>query len=139
MPRNDGQQIEMQQAQSRDREVVRDAAAELSGLPYVRLTQRVEPPRDRRNLWLLVALVIAAHMLLAWLAYLILRPTPYHRNEGGVIAVTLIEPASELPAPPPLVSPPPLPGQSAAPAPPWSRRRCYCYGHAPRWSRPFSR
>lgn len=119
MPRNDGQQTEVQQAQSRDREIVRDAAAELSGLPYVRLTQRVEPPRDRRNLWLLVALVVVAHMLLAWLAYLILRPAPYHPNANGVIAVTLIEPGSELPAPPPLPPPPPpLPGQPAPPAPP---------------------
>jgi len=117
MPRNDGQEIDVQQARSRDRGAVRDVAAELSGLPYVRLTQRVEPPRDRRDRWLLVALVIVAHVLLAWLAYLILRPAPYNRNERGVIAVSLFEPASELPAPPPLVPPPPLPGQPATPSP----------------------
>jgi len=117
MPRNEGQEIELQ-AQPRDRGVVRDAAAELASLPYVRLTQRVEPPRDRRNLWLLVALVIAAHVLLAWLAYLVLRPSPYRRDESGVISVSLFESPSELPAPPPLVSPPPLPGQPAAPTPP---------------------
>ena len=116
MPRNEGQEIELQ-AQSRDRGVVRDAAAELASLPYVRLTQRVEPPRDRRNLWLLVALVIAAHVLLAWLAYLVLRPSPYRRDESGVISVSLFASPSELPAPPPLVPPPPLPGQPAA-APP---------------------
>ena len=110
------------QAQACDRGVMRDAAAELSSLPYVRLTQRAEPPRDRRTPWLLVALVIAAHVLLAWLAYLILRPAPYPRNESGVIAVTFIEPASELPVPPPLVPPPPLPGQ---PAPPPARRLPY--------------
>jgi len=121
MPRNEGQEIEVQ-AQTCDRGVMRDAAAELSGLPYVRLTQRVEPPRDRRSPWLLVALVIAAHVLLAWLAYLILRPEPYRRNESGVIAVSFIEPASELPVPPPLVPPPPLPGQ---PAPPPVRRLHY--------------
>jgi hypothetical protein len=114
MPRNDGQEIE-DLVQSRDR-VVRDAAAELADLPWVRLTQRQEPPRDRRSLWLLVGLVIAAHVLLGWVAYLILRPAPYSRDESGVIAVSLLEPASELPPPPPLVPPPPLQGQPAAPA-----------------------
>ena len=116
MPRNEGQEIE-ELAPSRDRDVLRDAAAELADLPWVRLSQRKEPPRDRRSLWSLVALVIAAHVLLAWLAYLILRPPPYHRDESGVIAVSLVEPASELPAPPPLVPPPPLQGQPAASAP----------------------
>lgn len=116
MPRNEGQEIE-ELAPSRDRGVLRDAAAELADLPWVRLTQREEPPRDRRSLWLLVALVVAAHVLLAWLAHLVLRPAPYHRDESGVIAVSLIEPASELPAPPPLVPPPPLQGKPAAAAP----------------------
>ena len=116
MPRNDGQEIE-EQPRPRDRGVVHDAAAELSGLPYVRITQRVPPPRNRRNLWLLVALVVVAHALLAWLAWLILRPTSYRENQGGVISITLIESASEPPAPPPLLPPPPLPGQPAATPP----------------------
>lgn len=114
MPRYEGQEIE-ELPQPRNRGVVRDAAAELADLPWVRLTQRKEPPRNRRNLWLLVALVIAAHVGLGWLAYLILRPAPYSRDESGVIAVSLIESSSELP-PPPLVPPPPLQGQPAAPA-----------------------
>ena len=116
MPRNDGQEIE-ELAQSRDRGIVRDAAAELADLPWVRLTQREAPPRDRRSLWLLVGLVIAAHVLLGWVAYLILRPTPYSRDESGVIAVSLIESGSELPPPPPLVQPPPLQGRPAASTP----------------------
>jgi hypothetical protein len=116
MPRNEGQKIE-EQAPFRDRAIVRDAAAELTDLPWIRLTQRQEPPRDRRSLWLLVALVIAAHVLLGWVAYLILRPAPYSRDESGVIAVSLIESGSELPPPPPLVPPPPLQGGPAASAP----------------------
>lgn len=115
MPRNEGQDIE-ELVQSRDRGVVRDAAAELPDLPWVRLTQRKEPPRDRRSLWLLIALVIAAHVLLGWVAYVILRPTPYSRDESGVIAVSLIESGSALPPPPSLVPPPPLQGQPTAPA-----------------------
>lgn len=115
MPRNDGQHIE-QLAQSRDRDSVRDVAAELADLPWVRLTQREAPPRDRRSPWLLVAMVIAAHVLLGWVAYLILRPAPYSRDESGVFTVSLIESGSELPPPPPLVPPPPLQGQPAAPA-----------------------
>jgi len=115
MPRNDGQEIE-DLTQSRDRGMVRDAAAELADLRWVRLTQRQEPPRDRRSLWLLIALVIAVHVLLGWLAYLILRPMPYSRDESGVVAVSLLESGSGLPPPPPLVPPPPLQGQPAAPA-----------------------
>lgn len=117
MPRNQGLEIEVQ-AQSRDRGIVRDAAAELADLPYVRLTQRVQPPPERRNLWLLLALVLLAHVLLGWLTWRILRPSPTRHGEGGVISVMLIEPSSNLPPPPPLVEPPPLPGRPAPTAPP---------------------
>lgn len=117
MPRNQGLEIEVL-AQSRDRGVVRDAAAELTDLPYVRLTQRVRPPPERRNLWLVLALVLLAHVLLGWLTWRILRPSSFRHGEGGVIAVMLIEPASNLPPPPPLVEPPPLPRQPAPAAPP---------------------
>jgi hypothetical protein len=116
MPRNDGQEIE-ELAQSRDHGSVRDAAAELADLPWVRLTQREEPPRDRRSPWLLVAFVIAAHVLLGWVAYLILRPMPYSRDESDVVAVSLVESGSALPPPPPLVPPPPLQGQPEASTP----------------------
>ena len=110
MPRNDGLETEVQ-AQPPDRGVGRDAAADLSGLPYVRLTQRVEPPRDRRGLWVLLAIVLLAHAVLVWLAWLVLRPAHPRRSEGGVIAISLIEPGPGVPPPPPLVAPPPLPGQ----------------------------
>jgi hypothetical protein len=116
MPRNDGQEIEVQ-AQPRDHGRVHDVAAELSGLPYVRLTQRVERPRDRRSPWLLVTLVVAAHVLLAWLAYLVLRPSLPRRGQGEVISVSLFPSPSELPLPPPPVAPPPLPGQPAESVP----------------------
>ncbi|WHZ20779.1 MAG: hypothetical protein OJF55_002928 [Rhodanobacteraceae bacterium] len=115
MPRNEEREIE-ELPRPRDRGAVHDAAAELSGLPYVRLTQRVPPPRDRRSLWLLVALVVLAHVLLAWLAWWILRPAPYRENQSGVVSVFLIEPSLE--PPPPLLPPPPLPGQPAPAAPP---------------------
>jgi hypothetical protein len=110
MPRNDGLETEVL-SQSRDHGVERDAAAELSGLPYVRLTQRVEPPRGRRSLWVLLAIVLLAHAVLVWLAWLVLGPVHPRRGERGVIAVSLIEPGPNLPSPPPLVAPPPLPGQ----------------------------
>lgn len=84
--------------------------------PYVRLTQRGRPPRERRRMWILLAVVLAAHVLLAWIAYLILRPTPYHRNTRNVVQIFLIQPTPETPAPP-LVPPPPLPGQPALPPP----------------------
>lgn len=117
MPRNQGLEIEVQ-AQSLDRGVVRDAAAELADLPYVRLTQRVVPPPERRNLRLLLALVLLAHVLLGWLTWRILRPSSPGYGEGGVIAVTLIEPTSNLPPPPPLLEPPPLQGHAAPAVPP---------------------
>ena len=85
--------------------------------PYVRLTQRGRPPRERRSAWALVAVVVAAHVLLAWIAWFILRPVHQPRNEREVFRVTLIEPTSGLPVPPPLVPPPPLPGQPPS-APP---------------------
>lgn len=113
MPRNEAQ--EMQEQPPRDREAAPDAAADTPDLPYVRLTQRGRPPRERRSLWTLLALVLLGHVLLAWLAYLILKPSPYTRVEGGAFMVTLIEPSSELPPPPPLLAPPPLPGQPPAP------------------------
>ena len=110
MPRNDGMEIEVQ-PEYPDRGDFRDAAAELSSLPYVRLTQRTPVPRDRRTLWMLFAVVLLAHILLAWLAWRILRPSPYRHDERSVIAVMLIEPPANVPLPPPLLAPPPLPGQ----------------------------
>jgi hypothetical protein len=100
-----------EQAEYPDRGPSRDAAAELSGLPYVRLTQRAPVARDRRALWMLLALVLLAHVVLVWLAWRILRPSPYRHGDRGVIAVMLIEPPANLPPPPPLLEPPPLPGQ----------------------------
>lgn len=98
-----------------ERGVAHAAGADIPDLPYVRLTQRVRPPRERRSLWMLLALVLAVHVLLAWLAWLVLRPTPYRRLEGGAFMVTLIEPSQEIPPPPPLLPPPPLPGQPPPP------------------------
>jgi hypothetical protein len=116
MPRTDGLKFAVDLL-LRESGVARDVVAELPELPYVRLTQRVRPPRERRNLWLLLALVLAAHVLLAWLGYLILRPLYAPEEDRGVIAVSLVTPVSALPAPPPLLAPPPLMGQPAA-APP---------------------
>jgi hypothetical protein len=116
MPRNDGQ--EMPEEQPRQRGVATAAGDDIAAPPYVRITQRGRPPRDRRRAWILMAVVLAAHVLLAWVAYLVLRPPPYHRDEGSVFAVTLIEPTPGLPPPPPLVAPPPLPGQAPSGAPP---------------------
>jgi hypothetical protein len=94
---------------------VEGAAAGDIAPPYVRLTQRGSPPPERRRMWILLAVVLAAHVLLAWIAYLILRPAPYQRNARDVVQIFLIEPTSEPPAPPPLAPPPPLPGQAAPP------------------------
>ncbi len=69
-------------------------------------------------MWLLLVLVLAGHVLLVWLTWLILRPSPYPQNEGDVTTVTLIEPVGALPPPPPLVPPPPLSGQPRPPPPP---------------------
>lgn len=113
MPRNDGMEIEVQ-AEYPDRGNFRDAAAELSSLPYVRLTQRAPISRDRRTLWMLLALVLLAHVALVWLAWRILRPSPHRHGGREVIAVMLIEPSANLPPPPPLLAPPPLPGQRTA-------------------------
>lgn len=105
----------MLELQPRDRGGVPAAGEDIPDLPYVRLTQRTPPPRERRSLWMLLALVVAGHVLLAWLAYQILRPSRFRENASGVISISLIEPASELPAPPPLVPPPPpIPGQPAS-------------------------
>ncbi|TAN03435.1 MAG: hypothetical protein EPN36_12810 [Rhodanobacteraceae bacterium] len=120
MPRNQGLQIEEQNS-SPDRRVGFDAAAELAGLPYVRLTQRLPPPRDRRELWWLLALVLLGHALLGWVAWMILRPSLNFRGENGVITVSVIEPAASLPPPPLIAPPPPLPGQP--PPPPTAPRR----------------
>jgi hypothetical protein len=113
MPRNDGQ--EMLEPLHRERGAVPAVGADVPDLPYVRLTQRGRPPRERRSLWMLLALVLVGHVLLAWLAWLILRPAPYRRFEGGAFMVTLIEPSAGLPPPPPLLAPPPLPGQPPPP------------------------
>lgn len=113
MPHSEAQEDESA-AWSNDHAVPRDAAVELADLPYQRLTQRHSPPPDRRNLWLLFAAVVLAHLLVAWVAYLVLRPSFQRRELGGVFSVTLIEPAQDLP-PPPLLAPPPIPG---APQPP---------------------
>lgn len=110
MPRNDGMEIEVQ-AEYPEHGTIRDAAAELSHLPYVRFTQRTPVPRDRRTLWMLLVLVLLAHMVLVWLAWRILRPSPHRTGEHDVIAVMLIEPPPNVPPPPPLLAPPPLPGQ----------------------------
>ena len=112
MPRNDGMEIEVQ-AEYPDHGDFRDAAAELSSLPYVRLTQRTPATRDRRTLWILLALVLLAHVVLVWLAWRILRPSPHRHGESNVIAVMMIEPPANLPPPPPLLAPPPLQGPPA--------------------------
>jgi hypothetical protein len=102
------------QAEQPDHGDFRDAAAELSSLPYVRLTQRTPVVRGRRTLWMLLALVLLAHVVLVWLAWRILRPSPHRHGARDVIAVMLIEPMAEPPPPPPPVAPPPLPGQRAS-------------------------
>ena len=112
MSRNEAQ--EMQEPLPRDPGMGPAVPANMPDLPYVRLTQRTRPPRQRRSLWMLLALVLLGHVLLAWLADLILKPSPYQRAEGGAFMVTLVEPSSGLP-PPPLVPPPPLPGQPPPP------------------------
>lgn len=107
----------MPEQQPRQRGVGDAVGGDSATPPYVRLTQRGKPPRERRRIWTLVAIVVVAHVLLGWIAYLVLRPLPYHQDERGVFQVTLIEPMSGLPAPPPLVPPPPLPGQPPASVP----------------------
>lgn len=107
----------MLEEQPRQRGAAVAAGDDIAAPPYVRLTQRGRPPRDRRRTWILVAVVLTAHVLVGWIAYLILRPSPYHRQERNVFAITLIEPTSGLPPPPPLVPPPPLPGQARSATP----------------------
>lgn len=113
MPRNEAQ--ELLESLPPDGGAVPAVIVDIPDLPYVRLTQRVRPPRARRSLWTLLALVLLGHVLLAWLGYLVLKPSPYTRVEGGVFMVTLIDSSSELPPPPPLVEPPALPGQPPPP------------------------
>lgn len=115
MPRSNGH--ETPEHRPRERVAAGAAGGDAGAPPYVRLTQRERPPRSRRRAWLLVAAVVAAHVLLAWIAWFILRPVHQPRDEREVFRITLIEPTSELPPPPPLVPPPPLPGQPPA-APP---------------------
>ena len=112
----------MPEYQPRERKPGMAAGGDGAAPPYVRLTQRERPPHERRGVWILLAAVVVAHVLLAWIAYLILRPEPHHRNPHDVVRVLLVEPTPELPPPPPLVPPPPLPGQ---PAPPPPRRLHY--------------
>lgn len=121
MPRTDGLKFAVE-LQPLEPGVERDVVAELPELPYVRLSQRVRPPRERRNLWLLLALVVVGHVLLVWFGYLIERPMYAPVEDRGVMAVSLVEPTSALPAPPPLLAPPPLAGQ---PAPAPARRLHY--------------
>lgn len=116
MHSNDDQ--EMAEPHSRARGWGADAGTDLPELPYIRLSQRARPPRRRGSLWMLLAAVLAGHALLAWLAFLVLRPAPQVELGTGIFTVTLIEPQSALPPPPPLLSPPPLPGQAQPSAPP---------------------
>lgn len=112
MPRNEGLEIEVP-LQPRGRGIVRDAAAEIPDLPYLRLTGRIPPPRDRRNLWILLALVLVGHAFLGWVVYQYLHRPPYH-GDHGAIAVSIIEPTA-APSPPPELAPPPLEAQPAPP------------------------
>lgn len=117
MPHNGGLNFEFE-AQPRGRRTQLRAVVtelELPELPYVRASQRAAVPPDRRSRWLMLALVLLAHLLVAWLAYLVLRPAIDQRRVGHAIAITLIEPAANLPPAPPLVPPPPL--QGGAPPP----------------------
>lgn len=93
----------------------------IEGLAWVRFSQREPPPRDRRRVWWVLALVLVGHAVVVWLVW----GTPPRRiGNRHAIEVTLIEPESALPPPPPLVPPPPLQGQAApAPAPPPVRLR----------------
>lgn len=106
MPRTGGLEFELTTL-PREAGAVRDVVAELGELPYVRLTQRAPLPPMRRQWWWILALVLATHG--AWLVYLLVtRPAPARVRAQPVIDVTLLEPASNAPAPPPLVMPPPL-------------------------------
>ncbi|MGH8191462.1 MAG: hypothetical protein ACREP2_08445 [Rhodanobacteraceae bacterium] len=114
MPRNEAQKTTQPPPRGRIGALAGTDELSALGAPvYVRLTQRQRPPRDRRSTWVLVAVVVAAHALLAWIAYLVLRPEPHHPGEQNVVQITLIEPTSGLPPPPSLIPPPPL--QRAAP------------------------
>ncbi len=112
MPRHAGQETPERQPCARGTGV---AAGGDAAPPYVRFTQRGSAPRERRNMWILLAVVLAAHVLLAWIGYLILRPVPYRRNARDIVQIFLIEPSPQAPAPPSLVPPPPLAGQPASP------------------------
>lgn len=114
MPRNDGTEIEVQAARPA-LGMFRDAAAEVSDLPYVRLTQRAPVRRDRRPLWMLLALVLLAHAVLGWLVWRFIHPARDRQDDKHVIAVMLIEPSAN-PAPPPRFAPPP--GREPARPPP---------------------
>jgi hypothetical protein len=80
--------------------------------PPPRLTQRPRPPRDRRRMGWLLALVLAAHALaIVWLMW----GAPARRvAQNQAIEVTFFETAP-LPPPPPL---PPMPALPSAPLPP---------------------
>lgn len=118
MPHNGGLNFGFEARPRERRATLRIVSAELDlpELAYVRASQRAVVPPARRR-WLLLALVMLAHLALGWLAYLVLRPAIDQRRLGNAIAITLIEPASELPPAPPMVPPPPLEGQAAPPRP----------------------
>src|SRR5690242_6042561 len=80
MPRNDGMENEVQ-AEYPDHGALRDAAAELSNLFWVRFTERTRAPRDRRKLWLLLVLVLLAHALLGWFVWQFVHPVRYRHEE----------------------------------------------------------
>jgi hypothetical protein len=105
------------QAESRsvDEDNIAAAASDDDYAPvWVPFSLRTPPPRDRRRMWALLALVLVGHVLMAWLVYFVARVPPRSGHGAGVFTVTLIEPAPEFPPPPPLVPPPPLSGQPPA-------------------------
>ncbi len=121
MPHNGGLNFEFEARPHAGRPARRALAVDhpLPDLPYVRASQRHAVPPDRHRRWWMLAVVLLAHVLLVWLAYLVLRPAIDQRRGGHVIAITLIEPTATLPPEPPLLTPPPLAGAAPARAVPY--------------------